>query len=107
MHQAAPEVRAAARSAKDLICEWVLTNGNLTLNRPGFNWNGSDPLAPDHWTSYACTLLEKDTLYSADGKNNIRLNGQSNDTSRSRAFQIRAADETLEVKSFTVKPAKP
>jgi hypothetical protein len=93
---------------------WFSTHGGRTRGGgpgrpkgPG-STSGSNayPYVPGAWATFTATLADSRIECLVDA-GPIYLDLHKNDLTKSRSYQVRAGDQDLDVKSFTVKPLKP
>ena len=58
---------------------------------------------PNEWITYTCKLEDARLMGLMNGRNYF-IDSNKNDLSKPRTVQLKAVDQTLEIKSFTVKP---
>ena len=96
---------------KDLIVAWQVGFTSVTGVRPGVRGlskmatgsNTNFSFTPNVWITYTCKLEDAKVDCLVDGKSYF-FDNKKNDLSKSQTIKLRAGDQTLEIKSFTVNP---
>jgi regulation of enolase protein 1 (concanavalin A-like superfamily) len=114
------EIVLVARAAKPPSFEFLKGNTPIVVWQVGYTgvtgvripkgrsgigtWGGNNfRFSPSVWVTYTCKLQDAKMDCLVDGKNTF-FDLNKNDLSKSRTIQLKAGDQTMEVKSFTVNP---